>query len=122
MFFIQKLVSYNEYFSGMVKELKEKDEYILTFTKLYFLLKIKIFFFFNISSILSLFFSFYLLIFCQIYKMSQISLIINFIMGLIESFAYSIGISLIISILRYLGLKLKIINLYKTSVYLCEKL
>ena len=44
MYFIQKIVSYREYLSRMVNDLKEKDEYILTFTKLYLLAKIKIFF------------------------------------------------------------------------------
>ena len=122
IYFIEKLVFYEEYFSKMVNELKERDEYILTFTKLYLVLKIKILIFYIISFILSLFFILYLLIFCEIYKKSQASLIINYIMGLVESLAYSVGASLLISILRYLGLKLKIINLYKTSVYLDEKL
>ena len=122
MYFIRKLVSYNEYFSRLVRDLKKKNEYIMAFTKLYFILKIKIFLFFIISFILSLIFSLYLLIFCEIYKKSQTSLIINYIIGIVESLAYSVGVSLIISILRYLGLKLKIINIYKTSVYLNEKL
>ena len=53
--------------------------------------------------------------------MSQVSLLVNFIMGLVESLVYSVGVSFIICILRYLGLKLQIINLYKISVYLDEK-
>ena len=122
MYYIEKIVSYSEYFSFMVRNLKEKYKYIMTFTKLYSVLKIKLFLFFIISFILSLFFTLYLLIFCQIYKKSQTSLIINYITGLVESLIYSLGVSLIISILRYLGLKLKVINLYKTSVYLDEKL
>ena len=122
MYFIEYLVAYREYLSKLVKDLKEKYEYILTFKKLYFVLKIKIFLFFIISFILSLIFSLYLIIFCQIYKKSQVSLIINFIIGLVESLAYSVGVSLIITFLRYLGLKLKTITLYRTSVYLFEKL
>ena len=118
MYFIEKLVSYRKYLPKMVKELKEKYEYILTFKKLYLVLKIQIFFFFIISFILSLFFTLYVLIFCEIYKKSQISLLINYIIGIIESLAYSFGVSIIICILRYLGLKLKIIYLYRTSVYL----
>ena len=121
MYFIKQLVSYNEYFSRMTREIIDRYEYILTFQKLYLLLKIKILSFFTISFILSLFFSFYILIFCEIYKMSQVSLLVNFIMGLIESFAYSVVFSFIITILRYLGLKLQIINLYKISVYLDKK-
>ena len=95
-----------------------KKEFILTFQKLYLVIKIKVFFFFNISFIFSLFISIYILIFCQIYKKSQGSLIINYLMSLIESSAYSVGVPFIISILRYLGLKRKIIYIYKSSVYL----
>ena len=121
MYLIKQLVSYSEYFSRMVTEIKKRDEYILTFQKLSLLFKIKMLSFFIISFLLYLFFSFYILIFCEIYKMSQVSLLVNFIMGLVESLVYSVGVSFIICILRYLGLKLQIINLYKISVYLDEK-
>ena len=122
MYVIKKIVTYNEYLSRMVKDVHKKNEYILTFKKLYLVLKIKVFFFFNISFILSLFITIYLLIFCQIYKNSQASLIINYLMGYIESLAYSVGVPLIICILRYLGLKRKLIYIYRTSVYLDELL
>ena len=118
MFLIKKIVTYNEYLSRMVSDIYKKSEYILTFKKLYLVLKIKVYLFYIISSILSLFITIYLLIFCQIYSNSQRSLIINYLMGLIESVSYSIGVPLIICILRYLGLKNKIIYLYRTSVYL----
>ena len=78
--------------------------------------------FFNINFILSLFITFYLIIFCKIYNKSQGSLIINYLIGFIESLAYSIGVSLIVCILRYLGLKKKLIYLYRTKVYLDKKL
>ena len=122
MFFIQKLATYSEYLSIMVRDISKKYEFILTFKKLYLVLKIKIFLFYSISFILSLFIALYLIIFCKIYNKSQSSLIVNYIMGLIESLAYSVGVSLIICILRYSGIKLKIINIYRTSVYLNEKL
>ena len=122
MYFIEMIAFYTEYFSIMTKEFIEQKEYIQTFTKLYFVLKIKIFIYFITSFILSFFFALYLLLFCQIYKKSQNSLIINYIVGSVESLAYSVGVSLIISILRYLGLKLRKIYLYKTSNYLDKKL
>ena len=62
----------------------------------------------------------YTLIFCQIYKNSQNSFLINHLIGLVQSLAYSVGISFIISILRFIGLKLKLIYLYRISVYLDE--
>ena len=122
MFIIKKIVTYNEYLSRMVRDVYKTNEYILTFSKLYLVLKIKVFIFFFISFILSLFFTIYLLIFCQIYANSQGSLIINYLMSLIESSAYSVGVPLIICILRFLALKKQLIYIYRTSVYLDDLL
>ena len=121
MFYIKKIVSYREYLSTMVKNVNKKSSYIITFQKLFLVLKIKIFFFFNISFILSIFITLYLLIFCQIYKKSQGSLLINYLMSLIESLSYSVGISLLICILRFLGLKYKLKYIYRTSVFIDDK-
>ena len=88
---------------------------------MYKILKIKIIIFYVFVLILSAFMMIYILIFCQIYKKSQNSLIINYCMSLIESLAYSVGISLIICVLRFIGLKCKYIYLYRTSVYLDQK-
>ena len=121
MFCIKKISSYQEYLSSLVKDVNKKSEYISTFQKLYFVLKIKIFFYFNISFVLSIFITLYLLIFGQIYKKSQTSLLINYIMSLIESLAYSLGISLIICFLRFLGIKYKLKYIYRTSVYIDDK-
>jgi hypothetical protein len=122
MYIIKKLVTYNEYLSRMVRDVKRKNEYILTFKKLYLVIKIKVFSFFYINFIISLFITIYLLVFCYIYENTQVSLIINYLMGLAESLAYAFGIPLIICILRYLGLKRKIIYIYRTSVYLDDLL
>ena len=122
MYFINKLGSYEEYLSQMVRDICKEYEFILIFKKLFLVLKIKVFLFYSISFILSLFFTLYLLIFCQIYKKSQGSLIVNYVIGFIESLIYSVGVSLIICILRYLGLKKRLIHIYRTSVYLNENL
>ena len=121
LYFIKKIVSYEDYLSVMVKDIHYKYQYILVFKKLYLVLKIKVSFFFFLNFIISMFITFYLIIFCYIYKKSQGSLIINYIIGFAESLAYSVGVSLIICIFRYLGLKRKLIFIYRTSVYLDEK-
>ena len=122
MYIIKRLAAYSEVLSRMVRDVKKKNEYILAFKKVYLVIKIKVFSFFYISFILSLFVSIYLSIFCHIYTKIQSSLIISYLMGLIESLAYSIGIPLIICILRYFGLKRKSIYAYRTSVYLDDLL
>ena len=121
IFYIKKLVTFREYLTLMVKDINRQKLFILTFKKLYLILKIKTIIFFIISFILTVFIIIYLLIFCQIYKKSQNSLIINYCMSLIESLAYSVGISLIICVLRFIGLKCKYIYLYRTSVYLDQR-
>ena len=47
---------------------------------------------------------------------------IQFIIGLIESIIFSILLSLIVCILRYIGLKYKLKLAYRISVYLFENL
>ena len=118
IFFMEKLVSYREYLPLMVKIINREYFYIKTFNKLYKLLKVQVSFFFAISLILSILMTLYILIFCQIYKKSQNSLLINYAIGLIESLIYSLGISLLICNLRCIGLKYKLIYFYRTSVYL----
>ena len=122
MYFIKKLVSYENYLSAMVNEVNYKLEYIYTFKKLYLVLKIKVFFFFILNFIISIFVTIYLIIFCYIYKKSQGSLITNYLIGFAESLAYSVGGSLIICIFRFIGIKRKLISIYRTSIWLDEKL
>ena len=123
MIFINSLISYREYLSLFFKEINYKNSYsyIVTFKKINKIMIIKVFFFYLSSLILSAFSMIYILIFCQIYKKSQNSLLINYVIGLVESFAYSVGISLIICILRYISIKYKLIHIYRTSVYLNTK-
>lgn len=121
LWMIKRLTSYHEYFLSMTKEIKRKEIYILTFQKLYKLTKITIYTFFVVSFIITVFITYYLSIFCIIYQKSQISLLINYIIGLIESLISSVLISFLISVLRYVGLKYKCINIYRTSVYLDKK-
>ena len=121
IYFIQILVTYQEYLSSLIKEINSKYSVILTFKKLYKILKIKIIIFYVFVLISSAFMMIYILIFCQIYKKSQNSLLINYALGLVESLAYSIGITIIISVLRFISLKCKLIYIYRTSVYLNTK-
>ena len=78
--------------------------------------------YFIFSFILSIIITYYLFIFNLIYKKSQISLLTNYISGLIESLIFCILLSLIICILRFIGLKYKLKLVYRISVYLFENL
>ena len=118
---IYKIVAYNEYLDELTKNNIRKSKYILIFKKLFNIIKIKIFIFFFISFIISNFSIFYIIIFCQIYKKSQKSLLENYLIGVVESLCYSVGVSFIICFLRYFSLKFKSKYIYRTSTYLDHK-
>ena len=62
--------------------------------------------------------TYYLFIFCIIYKKSQLSLLSNYFLGVVESLIKSFGVSLIVCIIRFISLKFKSKRLYRTSIYL----
>ena len=105
----------------MVKDIKNKCNFQLILQGLFKLIKIKTSFYYLLSNVISIGIIYYLYIFCEIYKKSQISLFINYIIGTSESLILSFGISLIICVLRYCGLKCKIKNLYRTAIYINNK-
>ena len=118
---IKKLSFYTEYLTTMTENVQIKHKYIKIFQKLYKFIKLKIICFYITTFIASALMTYYLFVFCYIYQKSQISLLTNFCLGTLESLLISFGVSLIVCILRYFGLKLKLINLYRTSVYLDGK-
>ena len=118
---IKKLTSYSNYLSFMTKEMDDKKLYLIAFKKLYNLIKLKILLFYFLSVFLSTCFIYYLTMFCIIYNKSQISLFSNYIIGELQSLLESVLISIIVSLLRFFGLKLKLKQIYRTSVYLDEK-
>ena len=65
--------------------------------------------------------TYYITIFCIIYSKTKISIIINYIYGILESMAFSFGLAVIITIMRYLSLKYKCISIYRSSQYLNDK-
>ena len=118
----QYIFLYAEYFAILTKEIKRKQNYLLVYKKLYLVLKIKATIYYLLSFLSILFMAYYLVIFCSIYKESQISLLINYIMSIVESIIISICITIIISVLRYMGLQFKNKYLYRTSIFLNKKL
>ena len=118
---IKKLTNYHEFLQSIIKEIKNEKYFLFLFKRVYTSLKFKIITYFIISFLISIGITYYLFIFCIVYKKSQISLFINYIIGISESLILSFGISLIICIFRFSGLKYKIKNIYRTSVYLNNK-
>ena len=65
---------------------------------------------------------YYLSIFCIVYSKSQISILINYIYGVVESIAIALGKAVGISIIRALSIKYKWRDIYNTSRYLYDTL
>ena len=115
---IKTITSYSYYLSFMIKEIHNKKLYLIAFSKLYRLIKLKILLFYCLSFFLSICFIYYLTIFCIIYNKSQISLLNNYLIGELQSLVKSVFISIIICLIRFFGLKYKLNQIYRTSVYL----
>ena len=75
-------------------------------------LKKKIIIFFVVELILMLFFLYYITVFCQVYKKTQISWIYDVLVSYLFSFLASLGISFVFSITYVIAYKNKIKNLY----------
>ena len=121
MFFINKLIAYREYLSFMILEVNKRRLFKVMFKIFHKMLLLKIWIYFFVSIILITCMALYLLIFCQVYKKSQTSLLMNYLMSFIESLVYSVGISLMICIFRLVGIKFQKIYMYRTSVFMNEK-
>lgn len=81
---------------------------------------IKLSFFFFIEIILALLTTYYLFIFCAIYHESLGGIKGNYFIGIAISLATSIGLTIIISLMRYLNIKYKCIRLFNTSKFLYQ--
>ena len=117
---ITKLTNYHEFLQLLIKEVQNEQYFLLFFKKIYTSLKIKIMIYFLFNLVLCLGITYYLLIFCIIYKKSQVSLLSNFLLGEAESFIKSFAVALIVCILRVTSLKYKLKRLYRTSIYLSD--
>ena len=76
--------------------------------------------FFFVQMIFNLIMCYYLVIFCTVYHKTQGSIMINYITGIGESIAISLGLAIITSLMRYLSIKCKWKPLYYTSKYFFE--
>ena len=116
--FSKQYFIYNEILVLLIKYVKRKSEFILTFMKLYLIIKIKSIFYFILSFIFIIAMTYYLLLFCAIYNESQESLLINYVMSFVESILTSIILALTVCIFRIIGLKCKNKYFYRTSIYI----
>ena len=117
---IRKLFKDEEDLMKQNKKYKvDKDKKIVIKTKIRDILKclkIKIIIFFSIELILMLFFLYYITVFCEVYKKTQISWIYDILISYLFSFLVSLGVSFIFSITYVITYKNKIKYLYIIAI------
>ena len=121
LFLTEKLIDYYDILIDISKEIKNNNEFYKIFIKISCLIQFKIILFFIFVFIIGIFCTYYLFIFCAIYKKIQKNLFINYIIGSVWSLAFTVGICLIITIIRKIALSKKIKRLYLISRFIDEK-
>ena len=121
VFIISKLTNYEELIESILKDVKNLRKFLVNLQRLLKYLKIRLGFYYFLQILFIFGMTYYLFIFCTVYHQSQRSIMINYIIGTCISLATSVGLAIIISILRFISLKYKHYHLYNTSRYLYER-
>ena len=101
-----------------IMEIKKEFSYLFALNKFIKLIKIKAMLYFLLEILIICFSFYYIIIFCIIYSNSQISLLTNYLMSLVESLALTIIICIFITITRKMGINYLNKNIYNTSKYI----
>ena len=120
-YFVSQLAEYGNVLELMLKDVVIKKQYFLNMIKFKKYITLKLGAFYIIQAIINLCMCYYLMIFCTVYHKTQVSIMINYIVGIAESMAISVGLTIITSIIRYISLKNRSKSLYYTSKYLFDK-
>ena len=99
-------------------EIKKEFNYLYAFNKFIKILKIKVMLYFLIEALIICFSFYYIIIFCILYNNSQISLLINYLMSILESLILSTFICIVIAVTRKVGINYLNKNIYNTSKYI----
>ena len=104
-----------------IMEIKDEMHFIRNIMQYFRFLKIKFtcFLFSEIMIISACYY--YIVIFCIVYKFSRISLLINYIMSLVEGLITSVAITIIIFVSREIGLKFLNKIFYNLSKYVNDR-
>ena len=120
IYIVYKLANYPDIIEAIIKNVKNKTYYLMNILRVFKYIRLRLTFFFIFELILGLLMTYYLFIFCTVFHQSQGSIMFNYFIGNCLSLAKSIGLTIIISILRYLSIKYKNLKLFNTSKYLYE--
>ena len=118
--YCRKLIEISFAFETLKFEIKDEEEFKEYSKKLISSANCRIVLGVFIQIIICTFCGFYIYIFCEVYRKSQISLFLNFLVGLAVSVATIVVIGIIVCILRTIALKCKYKTIYYSSKYISE--
>ena len=116
-YFLDQLIDFEEKFK-LVEEIGKESALLRVLKKFFKEMTIKIFLFMFFEICILLFCFYYLVIFCTVYRKSQISLLINYFVSILEDLLLNCLITLIITITRKFGLYFNNKYIYNTSKYI----
>ena len=119
--FICNILSFSDGIEEILEEIiqiKKENAYLFAVNKFMKILKVKVFLSFVIQILFISFFFYYVVIFCIVYNHSQKSLLTNYSSSLVESLITSVTISVIVAVIRKIGIICLSNKLYNTSKFI----
>ena len=118
---ISNLTDFSEIIEAIIINVKYQKKYLENVIRLMKFIRIRLTIFYTLQILFIILMTYYLFIFSAVYRHSQVSIIINYIIGAVTSLAISTGLSIIIAILRIISIKYKSYRLFNTSKFLYTK-
>ena len=118
IYIVVKLTYYSPAFELLSQKTNRETTVIKSYKKIIWLIKVKIYLYFFLVFIMSLSFIYFLGLFCDIYNGSQWNWFTNSFQSVGISLLTSIGLSILISFIRFLGLWINSEKVYNIYLYL----
>ena len=117
-FLFKKFTKYHLIFILIEEEIKEERSFLIALKNAHLFIKRNIIIFVIIGFFIIIISLYYISIFCIMYYYSQISLLYNYFIGSIETLIISFISTMISSVLRIIGLKLRMKKIFHISRYI----
>ena len=121
LYLTEKLINQYEVLEEINLEFKNKSNYYRIFIKLSKCFRIKIIIFYFVLYFFELFCTYYLFVFCAIYKKIQVDLLTNYIIGSLWSLGFTVFICLFVTITRKISLNKRNKRLFIISKFVYDK-
>jgi len=116
-YYLELLIGFEEKINN-IKEIKKEIAFLRVSKLILREIKVRVILFFIIENVIIFFCTYYMFIFFTIYHKSQMSLLKNYLISLIEGWSINILIALLIVVFRKLGIYFRNKYIYNTSKYM----